>query len=52
MKSSINCLVLLITHHIIQIKIEIKYKIKEQRPGGIKHTEGDSSVIKKIYKIK
>ena len=47
-----NCLVVLKTRHVILNKIEIKYKIKEQLPGGFKNTKSYSSVIKIIYKMK
>ena len=40
-----NCLDVLNAQHFIQNKIEMKYNIKEQLPGCIKHTENYSTVI-------
>ena len=36
----------------MQNKIEMKYKVKAQLPGGIKHKASYSSVIEIIYKMK
>ena len=41
----INCLVVLNTQHVIKNKIEIKYMVKEQLPGCIKHTASHSPKI-------
>ena len=47
-----NCLVVLNSQHVIQNKIEMKYKMKQQLPGCIIYSTRHSSKIEIKYKIK